>query len=97
MSDFIHRYDFEQLENDAVRLVIEELERQLKSRNDVCVTEECILDMAAYALNHVRPMYRATLLGKLYADAIGQEHHDEIERAVGEAIERINAHPPETV
>ena len=92
------RYDLSALDNEAEKLVIRELERQLElpENADVCREEECILDMAAYALNHVTPLYRATLLGRLYAPALDEAHAEEVRRAVGEAIEQVRNNPPST-
>lgn len=89
-------YNFDLLENEAENLVIDELERQLTDAENsgVCRTEECLLDMAAYALNHVSPLYRATLLGRVYAPALNAEHHAEVERAVREAIRIVRENPP---
>lgn len=86
---------FEDLQNEAERLVVDELERQLDLIPDgtVCKTEDCILDMAAYALNHVRPMYRVNLLGRLYATAPDDERRAEIASAVAEAIRKISDNP----
>ncbi|MFW5643035.1 MAG: late competence development ComFB family protein, partial [Alkalispirochaeta sp.] len=76
-------YSFEELTNEAERFVVEELGRQLEDAGDsVCRSPECILDMAAYALNHVTPMYRVNLLGRLYVDSLQEEHKDEIRQAV---------------
>ena len=97
MSSFSMYYDFDQLENDAERLVIEELESQLAELPDACKTEDCVLDMAALALNRVKPMYRVTLLGKLYADAVSAEHRAEVRAAVKDAIEKVMANPPESL
>jgi competence protein ComFB len=93
---FRDEYDFDQLANEAENLVISELERQLAlaENADVCLSEECVLDMAAYALNHVPPMYRATLLGRLYAAELDQAHRDTVARAVSEAIETVRHNPP---
>ena len=88
--------EFESLENAAENLVIDELERQLEGRLDPAVPQngEAVLDMAAYALNIVKPMYRANLLGRLYADALQQEYGGVIRSAVKEAIDRILSNPP---
>lgn len=88
---------FEDLQNEAERMVIDELERQLELLPDseVCKTEDCVLDMAAYALNHVRPMYRVNLLGRLYATAPDDARRAEVSRAVAEAIQKISSNPPE--
>jgi len=91
---FRDRYDFDGLVNEAERLVIEEIARQLAANSDLCTCEECVLDIAAYALNHVTPRYRASLMGSIYAvrqrDAAYQR---EVQRAVSEAIQRIRANP----
>ncbi len=84
-------YSFEELTNEAERLVLNELGVQLEALgDDACFSEECVLDMAAYALNHVRPMYRVNLIGRLYADSLMIEHGDEIRSFVREAIEKIS-------
>lgn len=84
-------YSFEELTNEAERIVIEELGRQLEERGDgTCMSEECVLDMAAYALNHVSPMYRVNLLGRLYVKKLEADHAEEIRAAVREAIEKVN-------
>ena len=84
-------YSFEEMTNEAERLVLEELGTQLEElRDTACLTEECVLDMAAYALNHVQPMYRVNLLGRLYAKSMGEEHEDEIRQAVADAITKVS-------
>ncbi|MFP4363818.1 MAG: late competence development ComFB family protein [Spirochaetia bacterium] len=90
------RYDFEYLVNETERIVLDELERQLaKSDYDqICKCQDCILDMAALALNSVSPRYRVSLLGSLYAQAIdetayGKKVHD----AVDEAIIKVSENP----
>jgi len=88
------RYDFDGLVNEAERLVLEEIQRQLPRNPSICTCQECVLDIAAYALNHVRPRYRASLLGTIYAG--GREDPGgarEVEQAVSEAIRRIQANP----
>jgi competence protein ComFB len=89
-------YDFDFLVNEAERLVLDELEEQLKrdTANKICKCQDCILDMAAYALNNVRPAYRASLLGKLYSDAVsGTEYEEEITAAVEAAVEKVSKNP----
>lgn len=87
--------NLEELHNEAERLVIEELERQLeKAPGGVCRTPECILDMAAFALNLVRPMYRATLLGRVYAATLDAGDEKKIRDAVRQAIKKISENPP---
>lgn len=88
--DLRKHYSFEELTNEAERLVLDELGRRLEEMGDrACFDEECVQDLAAYALNKVPPMYRANLLGRLYAPSLEEEHADEVRRAVDEAISRI--------
>lgn len=88
------RYDFEVLTNEAERLVLDELERRLDKIDDPRLhKEDNVIDMAAFALNLVRPMYRANLLGRLYADALDAQTKEEIQDAVDKAIERIGRNP----
>ena len=88
-------YNFEYLVNEAERLVLDLLEAQLNEHTDeVCKCQDCILDMAAYALNTVRPLYRVSLMGTLYARALeGSEYEEEVAEAVSQAIRRIMANP----
>jgi competence protein ComFB len=83
-------YSFDELTNEAERLVIEELGRQLEGKDGVCLSEECVLDMAAYALNQVRPLYRVNLVGRLYAPSMKTKYEEEVRKAVTAAITRIS-------
>ncbi len=88
--DVTKMFNFDELTNGAEQLVLDELGRQLEERDDdACISEDSVMDMATYALNHVRPMYRVNLLGRLYADTLMEEHGDEVRSAVREAIEKI--------
>lgn len=80
---------FDELTNEAERLVIDELGVQLDDATDACMSEDCILDMAAFALNRIRPMYRVNLLGRLYADSLKEEYRAEIRSAVRDAIRTV--------
>ncbi len=84
----LERYNFEDLVNEAERLVIEELESQLAARGHDA-SEDQVLDMAAYALNKVAPLYRVNLLGRIYARNVPQPYLDEIRVAVTTAIEKV--------
>ena len=86
------RYNFEDLVNEAERLVLDELERRLADRaHEASLDEDVILDMAAYALNQVAPLYRVNLLGRLYAQNVPEEYRAEISAAVDSAIRKILA------
>ena len=87
-------YDFENLKNAAEELILAEMENQLKEKDKICKCQECVLDMAALALNNTKPYYRVSLLGKLYADsAVNTEYGKKIKEAVKDAIGKISKNP----
>jgi competence protein ComFB len=86
------RYDLENLVNEAERIVLQELEAQLKETPDACTCQDCVLDMAAFALNNVKPYYRVSLMGTLYANTVDQSDYGvQIRGKVQEAIRKIQA------
>ncbi len=84
------RFNFEDLVNESERAVFDELERQLGSAVDA-TTEDAILDMAAYALNHVAPRYRVNLLGRLYARGQDEAFEANVTEAVREAVSVVRS------
>ena len=92
---FKDNYDFDVLKNEAQRLVIDELALQIAERPELCLCEECVLDMAALALNAVKPLYRVSLLGTLYTARAMDEasYAQELRQAVSTAISRVHANP----
>ena len=93
---FIDEYDFYLIKNEAEQLVFQELEHQLNSIDyEMCLCNECVLDMATIALNTVKPFYRFSLLGTIYAvNALeNEEYANSIQQAVVNAIERISSNP----
>ena len=88
-------YDFDSLKNEAEELVVSEIEKQIPAHPELCTCSECILDVAAYALNSVRPRYRVSLLDSVYIEP--EERSDylkEIQRAVREGIRKVSTNPP---
>ena len=93
-------YDFEHLKNEAENLVAKELERQLDAHSEpICRCNDCVLDMAAMALNTVKPLYRVSLLGTLYAaSAMDQKAYaSSVRDAVFVAIEKVKKNPSHDV
>jgi len=85
-------YNFELLKNEAEKLVLDELEVQLSQvTEEICRCNDCIVDMAAMALNNVRPLYRFSILGTLYAAQAKNEpvYADTIKQAVAQAILKV--------
>ena len=93
---FTDEYDFDLLKNEAEKLVLNELEHQLNAyAGELCRCNDCVVDMAAMALNTVKPMYRFSLLGTLYAEQAMNErsYADSVQQAVAVAIEKVRKNP----
>jgi competence protein ComFB len=93
---FTNDYDFELLKNEAENLVIAELERQLESyEGEICTCNDCVVDMAAVALNSIKPLYHFSILGNLYtAQAVNDEDYGKnLREAVASAIDKVRQNP----
>ncbi|MDR1099334.1 MAG: late competence development ComFB family protein [Treponema sp.] len=93
---FIDDYNFELLINEAEGMVLRELGTQLEAyTGEICRCNDCVVDMAAVALNTVKPLYRFSLLGSLYAAQLMNEKNyaDSVQQAVREAIEKVRQNP----
>ena len=89
-------YEFDLLKNEAEELVLRELENQLAVQSpEICRCNECVVDMAAIALNTVKPLYRFSLLGTQYAaQAMNEQAYAKsVQQAVAQAITKVNANP----
>ena len=92
----INVHDLEYLENESEKIVLAEIERQLKSLPEyICTCRECILDVMALALNSIKPLYRVTLIGKIYTSRAMDEKNyaDNIRNVVFKAIEKVHKNP----
>ena len=88
------KYDLDKLLNRSAELVYNRIEEMLEERTDVCHCEECVLDLVAYTLNHVKPLYGTSLLGPLHPDAESQSKMEEkIDRAINGGLKRVARHP----
>ncbi|MDR2103302.1 MAG: late competence development ComFB family protein [Treponema sp.] len=93
---FIDNYNFELLQNEAEKLVLNELGKQLEAyEGEICLCNDCVVDMAAMTLNTVKPFYRFSLLGSLYASqAMSEESYAaSVRQAVAQAIEKVRRNP----
>lgn len=90
-------YDFQNLVNETERLVLDQLEKQLQEdfAKDICKCQDCVLDMAAYALNCLKPVYRVSLMGTLYAHSLDDDtkYGKEVSSAVRKAILKVGENP----
>jgi len=83
---------FDGLVNEAEALVAAEIPRQLDAHPGMCRCEECLLDIAACALNDLRPRYRVALLDR-GGGAQDAAYAREVRAAVARAIARVQANP----
>jgi competence protein ComFB len=93
---FTDDYDFELLKNEAEHLVINELGKQLESyEGEICTCNDCVVDMAAIALNSVKPLYHFSILGNLYASQAMEDgdYGRSLREAVASAIEKVRRNP----
>jgi competence protein ComFB len=93
---FLDNYNFELLVNESEKLVLKELENQLEVYEGIiCRCNDCVVDMAAMALNAVKPFYRFSLLGTLYAAQAmdDKSYADSVKQAVSHAIEKVRKNP----
>jgi competence protein ComFB len=93
---FIDNYEFELLKNEAENLVLTELGRQLEEyEGEICTCNDCVVDMAAMALNNVKPLYRFSILGSLYAAQAMEDdgYGESVRSSVRSAIEKVRKNP----
>ncbi len=93
---FKEMYDFDLLVNEAEKLIIAEMEVQLDEdkENKICRCQDCILDMAALALNNVKPSYRSSFTGVVYAQQLQDgKYMEQVKNAVRNAIEKVKKNP----
>ncbi len=75
--------------------VIHVLDSVLSEMDDVCKCDKCRIDMAAIALNHLRPNYVVSEKGEVYSKAnnMSYQFKTDIVLAVTNAIETVKENP----
>ena len=86
-------YDLDRLKNRTMELVIKRVEKLIEERDDFCKCQNCILDLIAYTLNHVKPFYMTSLLGPIDDGKKEKQIEMEIELAIKTGLKRIKEHP----
>ena len=87
-------YNFEYLRNEAEDIVKEVLEKELDADNEICKCQDCVLDIVAFALNNIKPVYKTSLSGSLYAKNVrNTEYIDAAKDAVKYAIDIVKKNP----
>ncbi|HOV14591.1 MAG TPA: late competence development ComFB family protein [Spirochaetota bacterium] len=93
---FKEMYDFDLLVNEAEKLIITEMEQQFENDTEgkICRCQDCILDMAALALNNIKPSYRSSFTGVVYAQQLHDgKYMEEVKNAVKKAIDKVKKNP----
>ena len=70
LSDF---YRLELLRNRTAEIVDRRVEQFLEEHPEFCHCEQCVLDLLAYVLNHVDPMYGTSLLDPFEPDSTKEQ------------------------
>ena len=89
----------DKLYNYTEKLVLEQLEFLLEEEyNEVCNCEDCVLDMATYALNRLTPQYVVSHKGEVYTKIkdFNQQSKVDIMSTVVKSIEIISTNPHDT-
>ncbi|NLY67720.1 MAG: late competence development ComFB family protein [Tissierellia bacterium] len=84
-----------ELKNLMEGQVLHVLDRILKDRNDVCKCDKCRLDIAAIALNNLKPKYVVTEKGRVYAKlaALNYQNEANIIVEITKAIKIVGENP----
>jgi competence protein ComFB len=91
LSDY---YNLDNLRNRSAEIVHERVEEFLKRNKEFCHCEQCVLDLLAYVLNHVTPMYGTSLLDPLSPNPERQKKLAiEIDLALKAGEKRVSEHP----
>ncbi|MCF6460080.1 late competence development ComFB family protein [Clostridium sp. Cult3] len=75
--------------------VMNTIDRVLKDRDEVCGCDKCRLDIAAIALNNLKPKYVVTEKGGLYAkvDTLDYQYDVDLVKEITKAIEIVDKEP----
>jgi competence protein ComFB len=77
--------------------VFQAIERLIDQGTTMCTCEECVMDLAAWTLNHASPRYYTSLLMPLAPDpARERQYRVEIELALAAGIKKLKEHPHHT-
>ena len=88
------RYDLDKLMNWNAVAIYEKIEEVLDDRRDICHCEECVLDLVAYTLNRVPPLYGTSMLEPLHPDKEKERKLEEkIEKIINSGLKKIAQHP----
>jgi len=83
------------VKNVMEKIVWETIDRVLDGVPSVCRCDRCRDDIAAYALNHLKPRYATTYKGEAISKAASLEpqYYLDVITALTQAIERVGRNP----
>lgn len=83
------------LHNYTKDWVCDTLDEVLKDRPHICDCQQCRYDMAAMALNRLKPHYVVNRHGSVYAKSkmLGQQHRTDVLAEVIKAVEHVSKNP----
>jgi competence protein ComFB len=91
---FKEKYPVGSLINENEEAVFTMLDKLLAELKDICTCQDCMMDVAAIALNNLKPNYRVFLLRPVHRDdGLVKAHFKEIEEAVRKALAVVMARP----
>jgi competence protein ComFB len=91
LSDY---YDLDNMRNRSAEIVYDRVEEFLRQEDGFCHCEQCVLDLLAYVLNHVTPMYGTSLLDPLSPNPERERKLAiEIDLALEGGAKRVTEHP----
>lgn len=84
-----------ELVNYTINWVWDVLDEVLQRRSDICCCERCRYDMAAMALNRLRPNYVVSSHGRVYAKTklLNQQTRTDVLSEVIKAVEQVSKNP----
>ena len=87
-------YDLDHLKRGSESLVLERVGKLLDERPDFCRCEQCVLDLVAYVLSHVSPLYGTSLIGSFDPNQSKIKRiKGEMEVAIRDGIKKITRNP----
>jgi competence protein ComFB len=91
LADFYH---LELLRNRTAEIVYRRVEQFLQEHPEFCPCEQCVLDLLAYVLNHVDPMYGASMLDPFEPDPVREQRvRIQIDLALKAGARKVTATP----
>lgn len=83
------------IHNYIEEAVIKMVQDLLKKREDMCQCEQCQMDIAAIALNHLKPKYVVTEKGELFTkvDEMDIQFSADLIKEITEAMDVVSKRP----